>query len=365
MKKLYFIIGLAIATLTMNAQCVPSYIPSDGLVAYYPFNGNANDESGTGNNGSVIGAILTADRFGVTNKAYSFDGVSSRIDVSDSNSQLIYGAQKGVTISMWINRNDNLVGDLISKGFHSDNIPSLGNKYVAYGFSPTEDNKSHIQFSLYDFQTLNTVSTDAEFATSTWFHLVIVRNESVKIYVNGVDVTTDANNAGWNTDYNSVLSGTPFTIGARNNKNDSGNQYYNSFFNGKIDDIGIWNRALTEEEITNLFNANICYQNITVTDTLIINTGILSYNPVTYNSTVTIYPNPANDHITIDCGTLANVTGYSIKISNSLGQVVFNQPMNTQQYVVPLNGWTGQGIYFVNIIDNHGTTIDTRKIILQ
>jgi len=46
----------------------------DGLVAYYPFNGNANDESGNGNNGTVYGATLTTDRFGNTNKAYSFDG---------------------------------------------------------------------------------------------------------------------------------------------------------------------------------------------------------------------------------------------------------------------------------------------------
>jgi hypothetical protein len=46
----------------------------DGLVAHYPFNGNANDESGNGNNGTVNGATLTTDRFGNMNKAYSFDG---------------------------------------------------------------------------------------------------------------------------------------------------------------------------------------------------------------------------------------------------------------------------------------------------
>jgi len=122
---------------------------------------------------------------------------------------------------------------------------------------------------------------------------------------------------------------------------------------------------LSPDEISSLYAQNICYQSVTVTDTLIINTGILSYNPITYNNTVTIYPNPANDHITIDCGTLANVVGYSVKITNTLGQEVFNQPMNTQQYYVALNTWTGQGIYFVNIIDAQGHTIDVRKIILQ
>jgi len=53
----------------------------DGLVAYYPFNGNANDESGNGNNGTVYGATLAADRFGIVNSAYSFDGVDDYIQV--------------------------------------------------------------------------------------------------------------------------------------------------------------------------------------------------------------------------------------------------------------------------------------------
>ncbi len=98
---------------------------------------------------------------------------------------------------------------------------------------------------------------------------------------------------------------------------------------------------------------------------LVINTGILSYNPVTYNNSITIYPNPAKDHITIDCGNLGNVVGYQIKITNTLGQEVFNQPMNTQQYVVPLNTWGGTGMYFVKIYDAQGNVLNTKKIILQ
>jgi hypothetical protein len=78
-----------------------------------------------------------------------------------------------------------------------------------------------------------------------------------------------------------------------------------------------------------------------------------------------IFPNPAKDHITIDCGTLVNVEGYSIKITNTLGQELFNQPLNTPQYTIPLNSWGGQGMYFVNVIDAQGHTIDIKKIILQ
>src|ERR1017187_5394463 len=54
---------------------------TNGLVAYYPFNGNANDASGNGNNGTVYGATLTTDRFGISNSAYCFNGTSHYIEV--------------------------------------------------------------------------------------------------------------------------------------------------------------------------------------------------------------------------------------------------------------------------------------------
>ncbi|MGK5093982.1 hypothetical protein WDW89_18465 [Deltaproteobacteria bacterium TL4] len=61
-----------------------SSIPTNGLVAYYPFNGNANDESGNWNNGTVNGATLTTDRHGNANKAYSFDGADDYINIPDT-----------------------------------------------------------------------------------------------------------------------------------------------------------------------------------------------------------------------------------------------------------------------------------------
>jgi len=81
--------------------------------------------------------------------------------------------------------------------------------------------------------------------------------------------------------------------------------------------------------------------------------------------TCSIYPNPTNDKITIDCGNLSDFHGFSVKITNMLGQEVFNQPMNTQQYVVPLNTWTGQGMYFVKIINAQNEVVNIKKIILQ
>jgi hypothetical protein len=78
----------------------------DGLVAYYPFNGNADDESGNDNNGIVYGASLTEDRFGNEDQAYSFDGLNDFI-VINSNFPL-----KKVSVSVWIKPNTTAKKDL-------------------------------------------------------------------------------------------------------------------------------------------------------------------------------------------------------------------------------------------------------------
>ncbi len=76
-ERLYtLLISLCFIAFSSSAQ-IPSYVPTNGLVGWWPFNGNANDESGNGNNGNVNGATLTTDRFGVANKAYSFDGMNN------------------------------------------------------------------------------------------------------------------------------------------------------------------------------------------------------------------------------------------------------------------------------------------------
>ena len=78
---------------------------NDGLAAYYPFNGNASDASGNGNNGVVNGATLTTDRLGQANSAYDFNGTGDNIMVNASSS-LDVGAGNGLTLAAWINPYD-------------------------------------------------------------------------------------------------------------------------------------------------------------------------------------------------------------------------------------------------------------------
>jgi N-acetylneuraminic acid mutarotase len=104
---------------------------------------------------------------------------------------------------------------------------------------------------------------------------------------------------------------------------------------------------------------------ITVTDTLIININITSINPLDNSNTIKVFPNPANDHITIDYGNFATMNGYQLRIENSLGQELFQTNITQQTDYLSLSSWGGNGLYFVHIIDVQGNTIDIRKIVLQ
>ncbi len=102
----------------------------------------------------------------------------------------------------------------------------------------------------------------------------------------------------------------------------------------------------------------------TVTDTLIINTTLGLPAPNNEN-TILIYPNPASNYITIDNGNYNAMTGYNIKIENNAGQQVFQSAINQAQFFIDLSTWTGDGLYFVHLIDAQGNTVTIRKIVLQ
>jgi hypothetical protein len=104
---------------------------------------------------------------------------------------------------------------------------------------------------------------------------------------------------------------------------------------------------------------------VTVTDTLLINTSVTGINPPNNLNTIRIFPNPASTHITIDYGNFAIMNGYQLKITNSLGQQMFQTAINQQSNYVSLASWGGNGLYFVHIIDPQGNTLDIRKIVLQ
>jgi hypothetical protein len=331
-KLLLLAMGFALTTQMVMAQ-VPSYVPTNGLVGYWPFNGNANDISPNANNGTNNGATLTIDRFGVINSAYFFNGIDNYIQLPFSTNSNTF------SISTWIKFPSNT--STLERAIIGNDDENFSAKTVWL----TSDNKIAIHNCHPSPQECIDLTSTTILEDNQWKHIVCsVNNGFVTYYINGIQS---------NTIFGVETFGINWRIGV---KGTSINQVP---YLGEIDDIGIWNRALTQDEVTSLYYAeNTC-------QSLVINTGVLSFNPPTYNNTVTIFPNPANDHITIDCGNLANVSGWTIKIVNTLGQEVFSGAMNTQQYVVPLNSWSGQGVYFVKIYDGSNNLVNTKKIILQ
>jgi hypothetical protein len=99
MKKtiLFLVMAVALTTQTLFAQ-VPSYVPTNGLVGYWPFSGNANDQSINGLNGIINGATLSTDRFGNTDSAYSFVNANQYITLPSPQSNTFVNA---MSYSLW------------------------------------------------------------------------------------------------------------------------------------------------------------------------------------------------------------------------------------------------------------------------
>jgi len=133
MKKIFTI---AILALSFSAF---SQIPTTGLVGYWPFNGNANDETGNGNNRTINGPTLTADRNGNSNSAYSFDGIN---DYMEGSTNAILNLDN-FTYSCWIKMNSitgqKSIGGSYGnpKGYHIRIIDGIVKFRVHDGYLPS------------------------------------------------------------------------------------------------------------------------------------------------------------------------------------------------------------------------------------
>jgi hypothetical protein len=230
---------------------------------------------------------------------------------------------------------------------------------IGIGFQIGYDNSNKIKAEYntnLQVQTPVHFFSESELDFSDWQHVVCVyekTNNLLKIYLNGL-FESEHTQTWFN---NSTSNSNPLFIGKL--------RYSDYFFNGEIDDIGIWNRVLTEEEIQNLYNANICYDHVTVTDTLIINFNMTGFNPVTYEHSIEIYPNPTSDHITINYGDFIGLNGYTLSIFNPMGQLVHTSNITQQQEYLDLNSWGGVGVYNVVIYNPQGGIVSTKQIVLQ
>src|SRR3990167_4957400 len=151
----------------------------DCLVAYYPFNGNANDESGNGNNGTVNGATLTTDRFGNTNKAYSFDGVNDYIDIGNNTNLKRYNTS--FTVSSWIklfSYSNSYLSSIISNrdGGYYNSQSDAGSVFNIGGKLSASYKKAAL--GIYGGSTAQGVSGGTLLILDTWYYIAAVFNYS-------------------------------------------------------------------------------------------------------------------------------------------------------------------------------------------
>ena len=229
MKKILLLLCLNIFSIALSTALaqVPSYVPTNGLVGWWPFNGNANDESGNGNNGTVNGATLTTDRFGVANKAYSFDGVNDFIQTNRAHTS-------SFSVSTWVK--------LSSAACFSSIIDAYASSWE---FLTDCNSGSNLSLAVWSGGTYQIYTSGFNLTPQNWTHVVCTfsANNTCKIYSNGVLINTF-------TTINLPAIGGLFYFGRSRSGSDS-------FLNGVLDDIGIWNRALTACEITDLYNSQL------------------------------------------------------------------------------------------------------------
>lgn len=215
----------------------PNYVSTTGLVAWWPFTGNANDSSGYGLNGVVSGATLTTDRFGIANKAYSFNGSTSKITAANSTRLNLVNNR---TVSVWVKSTDSSSDAGI--------IGNLSNGHNGYQILLKSTGKIAAMEDNWSVGANNPPTNGWDYANSTnsnylndniWHHVISVRkNDTTSLYIDGVLQNNILTTLVPNFNTSSII------IGATNGTG--------QFFKGVIDEIGIWNRALTPLEITKL-----------------------------------------------------------------------------------------------------------------
>jgi hypothetical protein len=223
---------------------------TDGLIGEFLFNGNADDTSPEFSNHAIVhGATLTSDRKGNINSAYIFDGINDYIEIPHT-SLFNFSNHQDFSISLWLlantTQNDMTGGgnEIITKWdngtsgypFSMRYINGMSNPGLAGSFQASRYNSSTCADQPLVFTPV--------FALDMYRHVVYTKNGlSLKIYVDNV-LTNEFNDFGENEC--STTNSHSISVGTR------GNGIY--FFTGKIDDIRFYNRALTTENITALFN---------------------------------------------------------------------------------------------------------------
>lgn len=271
MKKITILLGFLIS-LTITAQ----NDLEQGLLLHYKFDGDVLDSSVNGFDGTASEVTYTIDRYGNDNGSASFNGVDSFIDLPNVSK---LKPDLPLTIAFWINYNSTNTQDRAvfntsfeeehSSGVYLTHQSTTGRYAIGYGDGTPN----------YSSFTRRTYVSNTDIAVNEWKHIAIVikSNQDMKVYINTVESGGSYSGSGGDLSYSENAG----TIG-RHDQDFNLSAYY---FKGSLDDFMYWNRALSTEEVNDVFNLST----LSNTD-----------NPKEYDKNeIYIYPNPVRNNITI------------------------------------------------------------------
>jgi sugar lactone lactonase YvrE len=218
----------------------------DGLVAYYPFDGTANDKSGNGNNGMIRGGVIPGpDRFGKLGGAFSFDGTSGYIEIPGQQ----FNFPVNMSISFWMfpaatqSGSNTVIVDKSEFLDHNGDWNGFliqGNSLSPnFGFGYVSVTGSYVSTGIYSF------------SSTSWSHFVITKlGKYIEYYVNGVHIQTIVKSS-----ITILPSGNlPLMIGAMNVGHTFPATNVKNQFTGSLDELFFYNRSLSAQEVALLYN---------------------------------------------------------------------------------------------------------------
>lgn len=334
MKKSLLLALFSCLTFISSYSQTPAYLPTNDLVAWYPFNGNANDMSGNGHDGLVNGATLTTDRFGNANSAYSFDGVNDQIKAAQSLDFEISGNR---TLSVWIYSNGLPATDQVIAGYIGTSGPWAGHAgYLMVYRNSFVGNVIGAMENDWPNGNIGWAYTNLTVFPNNWKHLVLLRENGVTyIYLNGVL------QSGLTVTSPSFQNG-EFVIGQ------SGPSI--QYFDGIIDDVALWNRALTSQEISDIFTGTL-------------HVGIDN----TPDNSFVIYPNPAANEFFVKFQNNNQNNPVSIELYDMSGKLIESQLITnniSNSYKFNISNFP-EGTYLTKVLFENGESLNKILNILK
>lgn len=240
--------------VTIITQDPPPSWLTYGLIGYWPLNGNANDASGNGNNGMAIGASLSTDRYGNSNMSYSFDGASF---IQIPNDSILNFGITDYSLSTWVMKigNDQYQSIISKRSFSISGSASYSAGWTLnflQNYPRFQSGYGSINGNWITNGDINYGSALSNpISNNNWHHLVAVFNPSnvaLRLYIDGLLVETKTTSGNLiNVDNTSDLFFGVCEPGRTLGVSDGA-----EFFTGKLDDIRIYNRALSATEVVYL-----------------------------------------------------------------------------------------------------------------